>query len=110
MGTVKKLMVLDDEDILNLKQALRILYKEAEKTTSLDCLEIFTIQEIIKKWENIGNQRTPIAWKIVQTSGKTICVNHDVIESILQRENYQGVTVGNVISCYKSNNVEALYS
>ena len=51
MGTIKRQIEIDDEDILNLKNALDVLFNVAKQTTSLDLLEIFTIQSIIKKWE-----------------------------------------------------------
>jgi len=53
LGTISKMVEIDDEDILNLKNMLKELY-ELSKTTQKELLEIFTIQEIIRKWEG-GN-------------------------------------------------------
>lgn len=51
MGTDKRSIIIDDEDVLNLKSAIDKLMPTADPYTDL---EIFTLRDIIERYEKKG--------------------------------------------------------
>lgn len=48
MGTIKKQIMIDDEDILNLNNAKEVLMKDSEHRDFV--CEVLTLDSIIKRW------------------------------------------------------------
>lgn len=49
MGIIKKKIIIDDEDILNLKNAIETLISSSH---DYPLLEVITIKSIIKQWND----------------------------------------------------------
>ena len=59
MGTITKIITIDDEDILNLKNATKALMELSTPHKEYMC-EVLTLRSIIDKWESLNQSNNKV--------------------------------------------------